>query len=127
MDTYGKCGDLTAARDIFNQLKVQSKPSISSMSTCEAFDVCTIDERTFVSVNVYGINSQALEAVALYYRTREKLTGNIQSILISVLTACAHGGLVTEAQKIFDDIPEDKRSVKIWNALVSRRVHLLSR
>ena len=73
-------------------------------------------------VNVYGINSQALEAVALFYRSREKLSGNIQSILISVLTACAHGGLVQEAQKIFDEIPEEKRSVKIWNILVSRRL-----
>lgn len=73
-------------------------------------------------VNVYGINSQALEAVALFYRSKEKLSGNIQSILISVLTACAHGGLVQEAQKIFDEIPDEKRSVKIWNILVSRRL-----
>ncbi|CAF1092933.1 unnamed protein product [Adineta steineri] len=100
MDTYGKCGDLNSAREIFNKLKIQSKPSISSM------------------INIYGINSQALEAVALYYKTKDKLTGNIQSILISVLTACAHGGLVEEAQKIFDDIPNEKRSIKIWNALV---------
>ncbi|UJR10672.1 hypothetical protein I4U23_014867 [Adineta vaga] len=100
MDTYGKCGDLNAARDIFNQFKIQSKPSISSM------------------INIYGINSQALEAVALYYQTKDKLTGNIQSILISVLTACAHGGLVEEARKIFDEIPDDKRSIKIWNALI---------
>jgi hypothetical protein len=32
MDTYGKCGDLKSAREIFNQLKIPTKPSISSMS-----------------------------------------------------------------------------------------------
>ena len=74
--------------------------------------------KSIVLVNIYGINSHALEAVALYYENKEKISGNIQSILISVLTACAHGGLVQEAQKIFDDIPEEKRSVKIWNILV---------
>lgn len=55
----------------------------------------------------------------MYYQTKDALTGNIQSILTSVLTACAHGGLVQEAQKIFDEIPEEKRSVKAWNILVS--------
>ncbi|CAF0945728.1 unnamed protein product [Adineta ricciae] len=100
MDTYGKCGDLNAARDIFNRLPMRSKPSISSM------------------INIYGINSQALEAMTLYYQSKDQLTGNTHSILISVLTACAHGGLVEEAQKIFDEIPQEKRSVKIWNALV---------
>jgi hypothetical protein len=69
-------------------------------------------------VNIYGINSQALEAVSLFYRSRAQLSGNTQSIWISVLTACAHGGLVHEAQKIFDDIPHEQRSVKIWNSLV---------
>jgi hypothetical protein len=73
----------------------------------------------FRLVNIYGINSHALEAVALYDKTKDKLTGNIQSILTSVLTACAHGGLVKEAQRIFDDIPNEKRSVNIWNTLVS--------
>jgi len=73
----------------------------------------------FFLVNIYGINSHALEAVDLYDKTKDKLTGNIQSILTSVLTACAHGGLVKEAQRIFDDIPNEKRSVNIWNTLVS--------
>ncbi len=73
-------------------------------------------------VNIYGINSQALEAVALFYEWKDRLKGNIVSILISVLNACAHGGLVREAQKIFDDIPEDKRSIKMWNTLVSKLV-----
>ncbi|CAF2220546.1 unnamed protein product [Rotaria magnacalcarata] len=100
MDTYGKCGDLDSAREIFNKLKIKSKPSISSM------------------INIYGINSQALEAVALFYETKNNLLGNIESILLSVLTACAHGGLIKEAQHIFDNIPNEKRTVKMWNALV---------
>ena len=32
MDAYGKCGDLQSAREIFNNIKVKNKPSISSMS-----------------------------------------------------------------------------------------------
>lgn len=32
MDTYGKCGDLKSAREIFDRLKIQTKPSVSSMS-----------------------------------------------------------------------------------------------
>lgn len=74
-----------------------------------------------VLVNIYGINSHALEAVALYYETKDTLTGNIQSILTSVLTACAHGGLAREAQKIFDEISAEQRSIKMWNALVCHR------
>ena len=59
--------------------------------------------------------------MALYYETKATLTGNIQSILTSVLTACAHGGLAREAQKIFDEIPDEHRSIKMWNALVRTR------
>jgi hypothetical protein len=55
----------------------------------------------------------------LFYELKDKLKGNIESILISVLNACAHGGLVKEAQKIFDEISDDKRSIKMWNTLVS--------
>ena len=33
MDTYGKCGDWQSAREIFDRLKVKTKPSVSSMST----------------------------------------------------------------------------------------------
>ena len=75
--------------------------------------------KKLILVNIYGINSHALEAVALFYETKHNLSGNIESILISVLTACAHGGLVKEAQKIFDGIPNGQRSIKIWNTLVS--------
>lgn len=32
MDTYGKCGDLNSAREIFDKLKIKTKPNISSMS-----------------------------------------------------------------------------------------------
>ena len=32
MDTYGKCGDLPSAREIFDRMKNPTKPSISSMS-----------------------------------------------------------------------------------------------
>lgn len=57
--------------------------------------------------------------MSLFYETKDQFHGNLESIYISVLNACAHGGLVKEAQKIFDDIPENKRSTKIWNILVS--------
>ena len=56
--------------------------------------------------------------MTLFYEMKDQFSGSIQSMLISVLTACAHGGLVQEAQKIFYDLSEEKRSVKIWNILV---------
>ncbi len=118
MDTYGKCGDLNSARKIFDQLKIKTKPSISSMSKSYKISFASLID--IFEVNIYGINSQALEAVELFYETKEKLKGNMESILISVLNACAHGGLVKEAQKIFDDIPNDKRSIKMWNTLVRK-------
>ena len=117
MDTYGKCGDLNSAREIYNKFKIKTKPIISSMS--KSFKRILMNFYFLTLVNIYGINSHALEAVTLFYETKEKLSGNIESILISVLTACAHGGLVEEAQKIFDEIPKEKRSVKMWNTLVS--------
>lgn len=116
MDTYGKCGDLKAARDIFDGLKVKTKPSISSMSMSLRTVLTEID--SVVLVNIYGINSHALEAVSLFYEHKNQCSGNNQSIWISVLTACAHGGLVQQAKQIFDEIPEEQRSVKIWNILV---------
>ncbi len=58
----------------------------------------------------------------MFYEWKDRLKGNIDSILISVLNACAHGGLVKEAQKIFDDIPNDKRTIKMWNILVKINV-----
>ncbi len=51
-------------------------------------------------VNIYGINSQALEAVKLLYKIEDQLTGNIKSILMYVLNASVHGRLLKEAQKI---------------------------
>jgi hypothetical protein len=32
MDTYGKCGDLKSAREIYDKFTIKTKPSISSMS-----------------------------------------------------------------------------------------------
>ena len=58
--------------------------------------------------------------MALFYQMKEKLKGNLDSVLISVLNACAHGGLVQEGQKIFEEIPEQQRTIKMWNTLVMR-------
>lgn len=57
--------------------------------------------------------------MGLFYRMKEKLKGNLDSVFISVLNACAHGGLVQEAQKIFEEIPDQQRTIKMWNTLVS--------
>lgn len=57
--------------------------------------------------------------MALFYEVKENLKGNIDSVLISVLNACAHGGLVQEGQKIFEEIAEHHRTIKMWNTLVN--------
>lgn len=43
-----------------------------------------------------------------------------ESIYICVLNGCSHCGLINEAREIFDKIPLEKRTEKIYTARVTK-------
>jgi PPR repeat len=69
----------------------------------------------FFSVNAYARNGMGSDAIALYRRMPEKMRDTVSHVC--VLNACAHSGLVDEAQAIFNEI--DMKSERIISTMVS--------
>jgi hypothetical protein len=69
----------------------------------------------FFSVNAYGRNGMGSDAIAVYRQMPEKMRDAVSHIC--VLNACAHSGLVDEAQAIFNEI--DVKSERIISTMVS--------
>jgi pentatricopeptide repeat protein len=55
-------------------------------------------------VNSYGLNGMGLEAVELFSKIPKKMLN--ERTYICVLNACSHSGLVDQAKKIFENIPD---------------------
>lgn len=68
-------------------------------------------------VNAYGLNGLGREAVQLYYRIPTEMIDDI--INLCVLNACSHSSLINEAREIFNNISFDKRTEKIYSAMVT--------
>jgi hypothetical protein len=58
----------------------------------------------------------ANEAVELFHRV--PLTMRNEWIYVTTLNACSHGGLVSQAQRIFAEIPDEQRSNRMVTCLV---------
>ena len=68
-------------------------------------------------VNAYGLNGKGEEAIQLFNRTPLEMIDNW--IYICVLNACSHSGLIKEGEKIFNMIPQEKRTVQVYTSIVS--------
>ncbi|MQL73093.1 hypothetical protein Taro_005460 [Colocasia esculenta] len=89
LNTYAKCGEINLSSKVFGELPEKNVISWSAM------------------VHAYGMNGHAKEALALLHKMKvEKVEPNKVTVL-SLLSACSHGGLVEEGVSCFKDMFDD--------------------
>ncbi|KAF5205599.1 Pentatricopeptide repeat-containing protein [Thalictrum thalictroides] len=89
MDVYARCGYLTNARKMFDDLKIKDIVSWS------------------VIINGYGIHGNAEAALTLFSQMRCSGLKPDDVTYISILSACSHAGLVEQARMLFNSMVED--------------------
>lgn len=68
-------------------------------------------------VHANGLNGKGKEAIELFNRIPLEMIDNW--IYVCVLNACSHSGLIEEGEKIFNLIPQQQRTEKIYTSMVS--------
>lgn len=93
INMYGRCGDVIKAREVFNSLNQQNVVTWTSM------------------ISTYGMNGYGKKAMEIY--NLMKLHGPPPNSItfIAVLSACAHGGLVSEGQLAYTSMIQDYKLV----------------
>lgn len=84
VDMYAKCGFLEEAIDIFQRMESKDVKSWTAM------------------ISGYGIHGQARNAIMLFYRMEGEGFRPNEVTFLAVLSACSHGGLVTEGMRCFE-------------------------
>ncbi|KAF3431440.1 hypothetical protein FNV43_RR26171 [Rhamnella rubrinervis] len=84
VDMYAKCGLLEKAIDIFERLVCKDVKSWTAM------------------ISGFGVHGQAENAIRLFCKMEEKGYRPNEVTFLAVLSACSHGGLVTEGMRYFD-------------------------
>lgn len=87
VDTYGKCGDLTAAMRAFDAMPRKDVLTWNSM------------------IGALGMNGRAPDALSLLDRMEREDDDNVRPngvTMLAVLSACGHGGLVEEGMAHFE-------------------------
>ncbi|GAV77181.1 PPR domain-containing protein/PPR_2 domain-containing protein [Cephalotus follicularis] len=85
VDMYAKCGNLSCAWDVFNELKMKHVSCWNAM---------------IVGLAVHGYCEEALELFAAMEMRHEEVEPN-RVTFIGVLIACSHKGLVEEGREYF--------------------------
>lgn len=145
INMYGKAGDLTGGKLVFDRMSLRSVSSWNSMvsmySQANRLDVALslfekMEERSLVSWNAivagYNQNGFNLEALCFFARMlRETSLIPDQFTLTSVLSSCANLGLLRTGKEIHGYIvrTETECSGQVGNALISMysksgRVHV---
>ncbi|CAF1496416.1 unnamed protein product [Adineta ricciae] len=96
---------------VFSRIAQPSNVAFSAMSSISI-------------VNAYDWNRRGKEAIELLSQVSMKTIND--QIHVCVLNACSHLGLIKESEEIFYGIPYDKRTEKIYAAMVSMRTTILS-
>lgn len=86
VDMYAKCGKLSSARELFNELKVRPVSCWNAM---------------IVGLAVHGHSEEALELFSAMEKRIDEARPN-RVTFIGVLIACSHKGLVEEGRRYFD-------------------------
>ncbi|CAN0887663.1 Pentatricopeptide repeat-containing protein At2g34400 [Linum grandiflorum] len=112
INMYGKCGDLVAARKVFDSMLKKDVVAWNAMITGALIDMYAkcgnLDDSVRVSwnsmISALAFNCRPQEALSLFRRmTRESGAPIPDEItFVAVLSACVHGGLVDEGRQLFE-------------------------
>ncbi|KAL5983431.1 hypothetical protein ACLOJK_017516 [Asimina triloba] len=93
VNMYAKCGDMDAAAQIFNTMRIKNLISWNSI------------------IGGYARHGLPLQALDEFKRMNRDCTMPDHITFVSVLSACAHGGLVEEGERYFE-LMEREFSIK---------------
>ncbi|KAK9048017.1 hypothetical protein SSX86_033021 [Deinandra increscens subsp. villosa] len=88
IDMYAKCGNIDAAIELFNQLQGKDLVSWNSM------------------IVGFASHGYAVEALNLFEQMREMGYKPDEITFVGVLSACSHGGLLTQGRSYFKEMEE---------------------
>ncbi|XP_058766536.1 pentatricopeptide repeat-containing protein At1g26900, mitochondrial-like [Vicia villosa] len=83
VDVYAKCGFLDEAMEIFERMESKDVKSWTAV------------------ISGHGIHGQPMKAIRLYNRMESEGFRPNEVTFLAILTACSHGGLVTEGIEFF--------------------------
>ncbi|XP_010243118.1 PREDICTED: pentatricopeptide repeat-containing protein At2g22410, mitochondrial-like [Nelumbo nucifera] len=86
IDMYAKCGDIDAAAKLFNEMQDKDLVTWNSM------------------IAGYAAHGYADQALGLFEQMRNLELVPDDITFVGVLSACSHGGLVTQGKKYFEDM-----------------------
>ncbi|CAI9274875.1 unnamed protein product [Lactuca saligna] len=93
INMYGRCGDVIKAREVFNSLNQQNVVTWTSM------------------ISTYGMNGYGKKAMEIFHLMKLHGPPPNSITFIAVLSACAHGGLVSEGQLAYTSMIQDYKLV----------------
>lgn len=108
LDMYSKCGAIEASRRVFDQISLKNVVSWSAI------------------IAAYGLNGLPHDALALISEMEIHSVKPNSITILSVLSACCHGGLVEEGLSIFKDMA-NKHGAELKLEHYSCLVDLLAR
>lgn len=103
VDMYAKCGDLINARLLFEEMTERNGACWNAM------------------ISSMAIHGQCKEALELFFRMEKSNEKPDEITFLSVLSACAHGGLVDEGMEIFSKMQKKyglEAGIKHYGCLV---------
>ena len=86
------------------------------MSKTSTHQLNPLKVRVDILVHAYGLNGMGKEAIELFHQVPVDTMD--EWIYVCVLNACSHSGLTDNAQQIFERIPNERRTEKIYTTLV---------
>ncbi|CAH8358003.1 unnamed protein product [Eruca vesicaria subsp. sativa] len=92
INMYSKCGELVAARKIFNSGMVSQRDLISWNSM----------------IAVYAHHGRGKEAIEMYDQMRRHGFKASEVTYLNLLSACSHAGFVDKGMEFFDELVRDK-------------------
>ncbi|KAF2569829.1 hypothetical protein F2Q68_00024454 [Brassica cretica] len=92
INMYSKCGELVAARKIFDSGMVSQRDLISWNSM----------------IAVYAHHGSGKEAIEMYDQMRKHGFKPSEVTYLNLLSACSHAGLVNKGMEFFEDLVRDK-------------------
>jgi len=127
IDMYGKCGNVDAARAVFDEI-IERSPQLGEEDTPSGAVAARLALWN-VMLNALALSGQGKEALELYRRMKNHHHGlefkADEATLVSLLNACSHAGLVDEALHLVSSsslgFSGNKGDVTVnrWNCIVS--------